>query len=175
MEGLDAVGVANEHPWHALIIELSNVFELLHERQATKGAEVAHCWLAPAPSLIQCLVVETSSGRSAEEMDGGHHRLPLVERWHSSLLEDGAHHCHHSLIPALDNAILLWGVWGRVVALDPLVGTIRGEFRRHELAAIVHAQHPHLATTLLLCCGLDALDGFRPGCLRVEQDSPHVA
>jgi len=60
------------------------------------------------------------------------------------------------------------------VALDPVVGAVRCELSRHELAAIVHAQHTELAATLLRS-GLMALDGFRSSCLGVEEDRPHVA
>jgi hypothetical protein len=55
------------------------------------------------------------------------------------LLEEGAGGGHHGLVVVLNDAVLLRGVWGREVALDPFVGAVHHELSRRELAAIVGA------------------------------------
>jgi hypothetical protein len=60
------------------------------------------------------------------------------------------------------------------VALNPLVGAVRRELGRRELAAVVRAEHPEL-TAALLRGYLVALDGICSCCLRIEQHGPHVA
>jgi hypothetical protein len=72
-------------------------------------------------------------------VNGGHHHLTLVDRWHPSLLEEGARGGHHHLVVALDDAVLLRGVRGREVALDPLVGIVRRKLSCRELTTVVRA------------------------------------
>jgi hypothetical protein len=91
------------------------------------------------PGLVRRLVVKGLGGRAVEEMDDSHHRLSLVDCRHPSLLEEGAGGGHHGLVAALNDAILLRGVRRREVALDTLVGAVRREFSRRELAAVVGA------------------------------------
>jgi hypothetical protein len=61
------------------------------------------------------------------------------------------------------------------VALDPLVGAVRRELSRCELAVVVRVQHLKLAAALLLRGSLVVLDGIRSCPLGVEKDNPHVA
>ena len=137
--GLDALRVADEDSRHAPIVELADVVELLGESEVAEHAEVAHHLLMPMPSLIRRLAVKGLSGRVVEEMDGSHHRLSVVDGRHPSLLEEGTGGGHHSLVAALHNAVLLWGVRRGEVALDPLIGAVRLELSRRELATIVVA------------------------------------
>ena len=76
---------------------------------------------------------------------------------------------------ALNDAVLLRGVWGREVAQDPLIGAIRHELSCCEFTIIVHAEHPKLAAALLLHGCLVALDGVHNCCLGIEQHGPHIA
>ena len=99
---------------------------------------------------------------------------PPVDRWHPSLLEEGAGGGDHRLVAAFNDAVLLRGVRRGEVALDPLVDVVRRELSRRELAAVVHAQHPKLAAALLRS-SLVVLDGVRGCPLGVEEDSPHIA
>jgi len=62
------------------------------------------------PGLVPRLAIKGLGGRAVGEMDGNHHRLPLVDCWHPSLLEEGAGGGHHGLVAALNDAVLLWGV-----------------------------------------------------------------
>ena len=83
-------------------------------------------------------------------MHDGHHRLPPVDRRHPSLLEEGAGGSRHRLVSALDDAVLLRGVRGREVTLNPLVGAVCRDLSRRELAAVIRALHPQLAAAFLL-------------------------
>lgn len=60
------------------------------------------------------------------------------------------------------------------MALNSLVGVVRHKLSRYELAAVVHAEHTELPTTLLLHGYLVALDGVYSSCLGVKQHGPHV-
>ncbi len=137
--GLDALRIADEDSRRAPVVELADVVELLGEGETAKDAEVAHHRLAPMPGLVRRLAVKGLGGRAVEEMDGSHHRLPPVDCWHPSLLEEGAGSGHHYLVAALHNAVLLRGVWRGEVALDPLVSAVRRELSRRELATVVGA------------------------------------
>ena len=72
-------------------------------------------------------------------MDGSHHCLPPVDCRHPSLLEEGVGGGHHRLVAALNDVVLLWGVWRGEVALDPLIGALRRELSHRELGAVVGA------------------------------------
>ena len=61
------------------------------------------------------------------------------------------------------------------MALNLLVGVVRRELGRHELAVVVRAEHPKLAAALLLHSCLMALDGVCSCRLGIEQHGPHVA
>ena len=61
------------------------------------------------------------------------------------------------------------------MALNPLVGVVRRELGRCELATVVRAEHPELAAALLLRGCLVALDGVRSCCLGIQQHGPHIA
>jgi hypothetical protein len=113
--------------------------DALGEGETAKDAEVAHHRLAPVPGLVRRLAVKGLGGRAVEEMDDSHHRLPLVDCWHPSLLEEGAGGGHHRLVAALNDAVLLWGVRRGEVTLDSLIGAVRRELSRRELAAVVGA------------------------------------
>jgi hypothetical protein len=60
--GLGPLRVADEDPWHAPVIELVDVVELLDEGQAVEDAKVAHRGLTPVPSLIWRLAIEGLGG-----------------------------------------------------------------------------------------------------------------
>jgi len=115
------------------------VVELLDEGQAAEDAKVAHRGLAPVPGLVWRLAVEGLGGGAVEQVDGGHHRLTPVDRRHPSLLEEGTGGGHHRLVAALDDAVLLRSVRRGEVAVDPLIGAVRRELGRRELAAVVRA------------------------------------
>jgi hypothetical protein len=68
-------------------------------------------------------------------VNGGHHRLTLVDCRHPPLLEEGTRSGHHRLVAAPDNSVLLPSVRRGVVALDALVGAIRRELSRRCLCA----------------------------------------
>jgi hypothetical protein len=72
-------------------------------------------------------------------MDGNHHRLSPVDCRHPSLLEEGAGGGHYGLVAALNDVVLLRGVRRGEVALNTLVGAVRRELSRCELAAVVGA------------------------------------
>jgi hypothetical protein len=137
--GLDALRVADEDSRRALVVELADMVELLGKGKTVEDAEVAHHRLAPVLGLVQRLVIKGLGGRAVEEMDGSHHRLPLVDCWHSSLLEEGAGGSHHCLVAVLNDASLLWGVRRGEVVLDSLVGAVCRELSCREVAAIVGA------------------------------------
>ena len=72
-------------------------------------------------------------------MNGGHHCLTLEDCRHPSLLEEGMSSGHHRLVEALDDVVLLWGVWHGEGALDPLVDVVYHELSCRELTAVVGA------------------------------------
>ena len=111
----------------------------LAKAETAEDAEVAHHRLTPVPGLVRRFVVKGLGGRAVEEMDDSHHRLPPVDCRHPSLLEEGAGGGHHRLVAALNDTVLLRGVWRGEVALDPLVDAVRRELSRRELAAVVDA------------------------------------
>jgi hypothetical protein len=51
---------------------------------------------------------------------------------------------------------------------------VRGELSRRELAAVVRAQHPKLAPTLVLRGRLNVLDGIRHSSLGPKKNHPHI-
>ena len=61
------------------------------------------------------------------------------------------------------------------MALDALIGAVRREFSRRELAAVVSAQHAQFAAALRLHTNLRAPDGVRRFSLTAEDHHPHVA
>ena len=130
--GLDALCVADEDPQRALVVELADMVELLGEHEAAEDTVVADHQFVPVPCLVWHLAIKGLGGRAVEEMDGSHHRLPLVNCRHPSLLEEGAGGGHHRLVAALNDTVLLRCVWCREVALDLLIGAVR-----HELTAVV--------------------------------------
>jgi hypothetical protein len=121
--GLGALRVADEDPWRALVVELADVVELLDEGQAAEDAKVAHRRLAPVPGLVWCLAIEGLGGGAIEQVGGSHHRL----------------------VVALDDAVLLRSVWRREVAVDPLIGAVRRELGRRELAAVALLEEARMA------------------------------
>jgi hypothetical protein len=82
--GLDALRVANEDPWHAPVVELADVVELLGGHEAAEDVEVVDYRFAPVPGLVRRLAIKGLGGPAVEEMDDSHHRLPLVDCWHPS-------------------------------------------------------------------------------------------
>jgi len=91
-------------PWHALVVELVDVVELLGEGETAEDAEVAHHRLAPMLGLVWRLAIKGLGGRAVEEMDGSHHRLCPVDCRHPSLLE-GVDSGHHRLVAALNDVV----------------------------------------------------------------------
>jgi hypothetical protein len=149
--------------------------KLLDERDIAEDAEVANHQHEVVPHLVWRLAIECLSRQVVEQVNSDHDLLTPIDGRHPPLLEEGMSGGHHRLVAALDDAILLRSVRRGVEALDALVGVVRRELSRHELAAVVRAQDTKLATTLLLHSGLMMLDGIRSSCLGVEDDRLHVA
>jgi hypothetical protein len=173
--GLHAIRVADEDPRSAPIVELANVAKLLDERDAAEDAEVADRRRAVVPHLIWRLFVECLGRRAVEQVNNGHHCLTPVDGQYPPLLEEGTRGGHHRLVAALDDVVLLRSVRRGVVELDALVGAVRRELSRRELAAIVRAQHTKLTAILLLSSSLMTLDGVRSNYPGVEEDRPYIA
>jgi hypothetical protein len=148
--GLRALRVADEHPWSAPVVELADVAKLLAEREAAEDPYVRDRRLTPMPSHVRRPAVESLAGRVVEDVDSRHYRLSPKDSRHSPLLEEGPSHPHNRLVVPLDDAVLLRAVRRGVVALNTLIRAVRHEFSHREFAAVVGAQHAHLAAAFRL-------------------------
>jgi hypothetical protein len=131
--------------------------------------------LAPMPSLIRGLAVESLGRRPVEDIDSRHHHLSPENSRHPPLLEEGPSHPHNRLVSPLDGAVLLQAVRCGVVELNALISAVRREFSRREFAAIVNVQYAQLAAALHLRSSLRAPDGVRSFSLAAEDHHPHLA
>jgi hypothetical protein len=173
--GLQALRVADEHPRSAPVVELANVATLLGEHEAAEDPQVGDRRLAPMPSLIWRLALESLVRQAVEDIDSRHHRLSPKDGRHPPLLEEGPSHPHNRLVAPLDNAVLLRAVRHGVVVLNALISAVRREFSHGEFTAIVGVQYTQLAAALRLRSSLRTPDGLRSFSLTAEDHHPHVA
>jgi hypothetical protein len=96
----------------------------LDECHTTERAQVLHIRSVAMPSLVWGDVVEGLGGHSVLQVDGGGDCLSPEGCRHAPAFQQAASHSHHRLVTSLHNAILLWGIWCRVLPFDPMLGTV---------------------------------------------------
>jgi hypothetical protein len=170
---LDAFSVADEHARHAPVAQLADKVLLHDVHKVVERAEVPDRRYVPVLGLVWSLPLQAPGRRSVEQVHRGHHRFSPELRWHAPLLEQDTGDCHHSLILALNYAILLWRVWRGVVVLDPLICAVGDELHGGELIAVVGPQHLEFEAALLLYRNLYMLDGVHGCRIHRKKDGPH--
>ena len=88
------------------------------------------------PSLIRRHAVDGLGGCPVQQEDGGGYRLAPEHHWHVPALQQTACHGDDSLVPPLDDAVMLRHVWRRVLPLDAMLGVVLLERNKGELTPI---------------------------------------
>lgn len=93
--------------------------------------------LAAVPRLVRRLSSKGFGGSTVEKEDSSAHSLPPKFSQHAPLFQRSTRHCHHCLVPPLDDTILLRRLRCGEVELAAFIGRIGSKLRRGKLAAIV--------------------------------------
>ena len=166
--------VADEDDLLAAVVELGEVrAKALDVGDASEHFQKVHGGFLPIPRLVGGLPVEYGRRCPVEEVHGGVHRLPPEVSGHTTRAHDASRRPHDHLIPALYDAILLWRVRRRVMALDPFSCTVLTKLNRSELTTIVSAKHLQFLASLTLSMSLERHDRRRRIRLRAQKPEPH--